>query len=254
MDDRKLAQSVCPGLIHPQVRYKELLGRLLQPGVRWLDLGCGHEIVRSWTLRPGEDEASFTRAPALCVGIDTDGEALRNNHAMPLLVAGSICSLPFADGSFDVVTANMVVEHADRPEALLSEVWRVLRPKGVFLFHTPNKYYPASVLASAVPPGIKSRLVARISGRDEKDVYPTFYRLNTSPAISGQSEGVGFRIKYSEVLETLTYHPRRALFLLYLAVAWLLRRKWLRRFQADFMVMLCNPDVECACRRLERHA
>jgi len=254
MDSRQLAQSVCPGLVHPQVRYKELLGRLLQPGSRWLDLGCGHEIVREWTLRPNEDEAALTFAPALCVGIDADGDALRKNHAMPYLVEGSICDLPFADGSFDVVTANMVIEHADRPEALLSEVWRVLRPKGVFVFHTPNKYYPASVMGRLVPRGIKSRLVARISGRDEHDVYPTFYRLNTLPAISGQSEAVGFRMKYSEILETLTYHPRRILFLLYLAVAKLLRWKWLAKFQADFMVMLCKPDVECACRRLERHA
>ncbi len=254
MDSRQLAQSVCPGIVHPQVRYKELLGRLLQPGVRWLDLGCGHEIVRSWTLRPNEDEVSLTRAPALCMGIDADGDALRKNHAMPHLVEGSICALPFADCSFDVVTANMVVEHADRPDALLSEVWRVLRPKGVFVFHTPNKYYPASLLGGLVPPQIKSRLVVRISGRDENDIYPTFYRLNTLPAISGQSEAVGFKIKYSEILETLTYHPRRALFLLYLAIAGVLRWKWLRRFQADFMVMLCKPDVECACRRLERVA
>jgi ubiquinone/menaquinone biosynthesis C-methylase UbiE len=254
MDTRELAQSVCPGLVHPQIRYKELLGRVLQPGVRWLDLGCGHEIVRSWSLRPNEDETSLTLGPVLCVGIDADGDALRKNHAMPHLVNGSISHLPFADCSFDVVTANMVVEHADRPGELLSEVWRVLRPKGVFVFHTPNKYYPASVLGEMVPRAIKSRLVAYITGRDEHDVYPTFYRLNTLPAISGQSEAAGFRIKYSEILETLTYHPRRVLFLSYLAVAKLLRWKWLSRFQADFMVMLCKPDVECACRRLERHA
>jgi SAM-dependent methyltransferase len=135
---------------------------------------------------------------------------------------------------------------------LLSEVWRILRPKGVFLFHTPNRDYPQSVLARWVPEQIKSRLVALITSRSERDVYPTFYRINTGSAISDLSGAAGFRIRYSETIETLTYSPHRALFLMNLTLAWLLRRKMLGRFQADFLVMLCKPDVDCACRRLER--
>jgi SAM-dependent methyltransferase len=252
MDARNLANAVCPGIVHAQVRYKDMLGRLLQPGVRWLDLGCGHEVIRPWTLLPDENEISFTHAPALSVGVDCDVPALRVNRCIPHRVAGDICDLPFADCSFDVVTANMVLEHTGNPTALLSEVWRILRPKGVFLFHTPNRYYPQSVLASLLPEQIKSRLAKFVANRSERDVYPTFYRINTESAISDQSEAAGFRIKDLKVLETLTYTRHRALFAMNLAVAWLLRRKMLGRFQADFLVMLCKPDVECACFRLER--
>jgi Methyltransferase domain len=117
MEARSLANAVCPGIVHPQVRYKDLLGRLLQPGVRWLDLGCGHEVIRPWTLSPEENEILFTHAPALSVGVDSDGPALRMNHCIPHRVAADICALPFADGSFDVVTANMVLEHTDNPTA-----------------------------------------------------------------------------------------------------------------------------------------
>jgi ubiquinone/menaquinone biosynthesis C-methylase UbiE len=254
MEAPELASAVCPGIVHAQVRYKDLLRQLLQPGVRWLDLGCGHETIRSWALLPGEDELSFTHAPALSVGIDRDGDALRSNRCVPHRVAGDIQALPFADNSFEVVTANMVLEHAENPGALLAEVWRVLRPKGVFVFHTPNKYYPASVLASLIPREIKSRVVALVTRRKEGDVYPTFYRANTPSAISRGSEAVGFRIKHSEMLETLTFTPHRALFVLYLALARLLRWKAFRGLQADFLVMLCKPDVACACRRLERSA
>jgi SAM-dependent methyltransferase len=251
MDARKLANAVCPGIVHSQVRYKDLLGRLLQPGVRWLDLGCGHEVIRPWALRPEENEISFTHTPALSVGVDADRLALRMKRCIPHRVAGNICALPFANCSFDVVTANMVLEHTDNPNALLSEVWRILRPKGVFLFHTPNRSYPHSVIARLVPEQIKSRLVALVTNRSEKDVYPTFYRINTGSAISDQSKAVGFRIRYSETLESLTYNPHRLFFVMNLILAWLLRRKMLGRFQADFLVLLCKPDVECACCRLE---
>jgi SAM-dependent methyltransferase len=254
MDARKLANAVCPGIIHSQVRYKDLLRHLLQPGVRWLDLGCGHELIRPWALLPEENEISFTHTPALSVGVDSDGPALRMNRCIPNRVAANICALPFADCSFDVVTANMVLEHVDNPTALLSEVWRILCPEGVFLFHTPNRYYPQSVLARLLPEQIKSRLVALVTNRSERDVYPTFYRINTGSAISDLSQAVGFRIKYSETVETLTYNPHRLLFLMNLILAWLLRRTMLARFQADFLVMLCKPDVQPALRRRARHS
>jgi len=184
------------------------------------------------------------------VGIDRDGPALRGNRCMPHRVAGDIQALPFSDNTFEVVTANMVLEHIENPAALMSEVWRVLRPGGVFVFCTPNKYYPASLLASLLPEEIKSRLVARVTPRRESDVYRTFYRVNTQSAIVHYSEAVGFRVKYLEAIETLTFYPHRALFLSGLALAWLLRRKGLGKLQADFLAMLCKPGVGCACSAL----
>jgi SAM-dependent methyltransferase len=177
-----------------------------------------------------------------------DVPALRVNHCIPHRVV----DLPFADCSFDVVTANMVLEHAGNPAALLSEVWRILRPRGVFLFHTPNRYSPQSVLASLLPERIKSRLTKLATNRSERDVYPTFYRINTESVTSDQSEAAGFRMKDVEVLETPTYPRHRRARFANLTVAWLLRRKMLGRLPADSLVMLCKPDVECACCRLER--
>ena len=245
MDARKLANALCPGIVHSQVRYKDLLRRFLQPGVRWLDLGCGRQVIRPWVLLPEESETSFTYTPALSVGVDSDGPALRMNRSIPHRVAANICALPFADCSFEVVTANMVLEHADNPTALLSEVWRILRPKGVFLFHTPNRYYPPSVLAGLLPGQIKARLVALVTNRSERDVYPTFYRINTASAISDLSQAAGFKVTYSEAVETITYSDHHVLFVMNLALAWLLRRKMLSRFQADFLVILSKPDAEC---------
>ena len=52
-------------------------------------------------------------------------------------VCGSALALPFADATFDLVTAFDVVEHCDPEDAVLSEVARMLAPGGRFLMAVP---------------------------------------------------------------------------------------------------------------------
>jgi ubiquinone/menaquinone biosynthesis C-methylase UbiE len=47
--------------------------------------------------------------------------------------------LPFGDESFDLVTMLAVIEHVKDPEFVISEVARVLRPKGRLILTTPKK-------------------------------------------------------------------------------------------------------------------
>lgn len=46
---------------------------------------------------------------------------------------GAAEQLPFADGSFDLVTSRYAAHHFPRPAAVLHEIARVLRPGGIFL-------------------------------------------------------------------------------------------------------------------------
>jgi 2-polyprenyl-3-methyl-5-hydroxy-6-metoxy-1,4-benzoquinol methylase len=46
--------------------------------------------------------------------------------------------LPFADDTFDVMTANSVLEHLQSPAKMLAEVHRTLKPGGALLLVTPN--------------------------------------------------------------------------------------------------------------------
>lgn len=53
----------------------------------------------------------------------------------PVIVDGDVHDLPFPDASFDTVTASLLFCSVDDPARALTEVHRVLRPGGRFLFH-----------------------------------------------------------------------------------------------------------------------
>jgi SAM-dependent methyltransferase len=46
--------------------------------------------------------------------------------------------LPFADASFDVVLLVALLEHVSRPERVMEEAWRVLKPGGEVAIVVPN--------------------------------------------------------------------------------------------------------------------
>jgi len=109
-----------------------------------LDVGCGRGLMcigAAQRLRPGHG--------GIAVGIDlwraedqtdnTPDAALANARKEGVIElvridTGDARSLPYADGSFDVVLSHWVVHNLDRPEdrlRALDEMIRVLRPGGV---------------------------------------------------------------------------------------------------------------------------
>ncbi|HET9370775.1 MAG TPA: oligosaccharide flippase family protein [Vicinamibacterales bacterium] len=76
------------------------------------------------------------------VGLDVNRQLLaeaRTRGALPVaLTAGT--GLPFPDCTFDAVMSFDVLEHIRDTDAHLVEVRRVLKPGGVYLLQTPNKW------------------------------------------------------------------------------------------------------------------
>jgi SAM-dependent methyltransferase len=66
-------------------------------------------------------------------------------HALTVAAMGE--ELPFADGSFDVVLSDNVIDHATRPLRIVDELVRVLRTGGL-LYFTVNVHHPVYDLAS----------------------------------------------------------------------------------------------------------
>src|SRR5262245_13549436 len=134
--------------LNSQFFYAAALQACLERSVAWLDLGCGRQFLPDW-LPAGS--RTLPLANRRVVGVDADVTALSAHPDLRLRIVASVERLPLASAQFDLVTANMVVEHVANPEALFMEVRRVLRPKGEFLLHTPNLAGYSTRLARLIP-------------------------------------------------------------------------------------------------------
>lgn len=121
-------EGATPTLAERRLRF--LLDRV-SVGEHVLDVGCGE----------GWFAGALIDAGAEVVGVDVAQEPLRRAAArrkdLDLRLLPAVGAWPLADASFDVVWAGEVVEHVCDTTAWLSEVRRVIRPKGRLLISTP---------------------------------------------------------------------------------------------------------------------
>jgi SAM-dependent methyltransferase len=110
-----------------------MLGRVIEPGMRVLDVGCSD----------GRGSEVLSRAQSY--GVDIYRPALEAAEAAgrrrPVTQA-DVRDLPFMDGSFDVVVSLDVVEHFEKADAhrVLREMERVSRSTVVVV--TPRGFVP----------------------------------------------------------------------------------------------------------------
>lgn len=98
--------------------------------------------------------------------------------------------LPFEDSSFDLIVTDMVVEHIENPRDVCSELLRVLRPGGYICIRTPNKWSYVALAATLVPNRLHSKALESVQpNRQEKDVFPTFYRMNSTRSLRDLFKG-----------------------------------------------------------------
>ena len=107
-------------------------------GARVLDLGCGDGVISLGLLRranaasvTGVDLAKVDEKFLKKMAKENGVEKPQKSDAIEFLVNGET-TIPAEDCSVDVVTAWSVFEHVARPTELLRDVYRVLRPGGVF--------------------------------------------------------------------------------------------------------------------------
>lgn len=143
-------------------------------------------------MRPEEQELA-ARA-SLLAGVDLDFDSLRRNRFAHLRIKANLERLPLPSCSFDLLTANMVMEHVEHPETVLREMHRVLAPGGLFVLHTPNRLNPGVRLAGVMPQALKNRIVRVLEGRIEENIFPVFYRLNSPQEIRNLAARTGFEV------------------------------------------------------------
>jgi 2-polyprenyl-6-hydroxyphenyl methylase / 3-demethylubiquinone-9 3-methyltransferase len=124
-------------LLNPWVA-AEVTAKLGERRCRILDVGCGAGFLANHLGALGHDVTGLDASDdALAVAARHDpGHTVRYQK-------GDALELPFEDASFDVVCAMDLLEHVEDPEQAIAEAARVLRPSGLFFFHTFNRTFLA---------------------------------------------------------------------------------------------------------------
>lgn len=231
-----------------QNRYARALDTASFPSCRWLDLGAGCRLHGGWLGRPAGTVASRAR---WLVGCDLLSEHLRRHPDLTHRVGASGDHLPFRDGSFDLVSANMVLEHLAAPERVFAEVGRVLAPGGRFVFVTPHLGHPAVLgMALFVTPRWRRDLARLWERRALEHIFTTFYRANTPDAIHRLASAAGLEV---EALERFSSFPITNRYPgLRTVERWWIRfadTRWGARFRSNLLGVLRSRGVQGAkCR------
>lgn len=184
--------SGTPGWIDGTTEFHRICASAIPSGSSILEVGSGPENATSWFLS--------TLGPL--TGVDVGSEIFENGALdAACMVNGE--RYPFGDGTFDACVSNYVIEHIADPARHLREVKRVLKPNGVYVFRTPNRYHYTAI-ASRFTPHFFHRLVAnrlRNLPPGSHDPWPTFYRLNSGFKIARTARAVGLEIDAMRLIE-----------------------------------------------------
>ena len=125
------AFDLCTGYEHV---HRYLFAAEFVQGKKVLDLACGEGYGAAWLARSASEVIGVDICPD---AVDHASAKYRGNNLS--FRAGSMTSVPL-DELFDVIVCFEAIEHIRDHDLLCKEAKRLLKPSGVFIVSTPNKW------------------------------------------------------------------------------------------------------------------
>ena len=115
--------------------HRYLLACEIAAGMDVLDIACGE----------GYGAAILAGKAKSVIGIDISADSVdyarrRYTNANLEFKEGSCLEIPIPNDSFDLVVSFETIEHVDEHDQMMKELKRVLRPNGILLISSPDKY------------------------------------------------------------------------------------------------------------------
>ncbi len=163
-------------------RYRSERSSVVLDAAKTCHVEIRNRIVVDFGCYDGAITPAYRDAGATHVyGVDIDSEAIRkaqkNNHDERItFLESTVNGVPLDDQSADVILCYDVFEHVSRPDDILRECFRILKPGGQMLIGTWGWYHPfAPHLWSTMPVPWAHVLVS------EKTLLRTCRRVYDSP-------------------------------------------------------------------------
>lgn len=155
----------------------ELLPDLEWPEIATLELACGGGLFTEELVSRGVRQASCCDIEPTCIA------ACRLTNPGARVVQSDVTTLPFAAHEFDLILATDIIEHVPDHEAMLAEMYRVLKPGGHVLISTQNDRSLEHFLGLAV---------SRLRGCEWKGWDPTHLRFYNAASLRALLREQGF--------------------------------------------------------------
>lgn len=174
------------GYYLPAEMYEAVVKRHVFQECTWIDVGGGHSVFPD---NPQLARSLVTRC-SFVVAVDPSDNVNRNSFVHQR----SQCPVDAyeTDRRFDLATLRMVVEHVTDPEKMIQSLSRLLRPGGVAIVFTVNRFSPITILSRLIPFKLHHPIKRLFWGGEEQDTFPVHYKMNTRRSLRRLFEANGF--------------------------------------------------------------
>lgn len=166
---------------------------LLCSGNVLLDYGCGRGALADDPLIYRRGLRNFKGKAGRVIGVDRNPLAASNPFIDEFRLIETT-HWPLEDHSIDLCTCDSVLEHIEIPQVFFSEARRVLKPAGYLCIRTSNLWSYPALISRLTPNRMHGQILKKVKPNViDQDIFPTFYRCNTLPAMRRMLEGNGFK-------------------------------------------------------------